>query len=130
MPDVVRRDPSPPPGHHHVPGTDLEVVFHRRSDNDLILRIDKRGVQVFRARLPHRKYYEPGSKEDQYARRALAELLRAGLPLDARIRHAFANLLDPLTFHKCHPEDYTLTCERSIVFEHIDGRRKTDALGN
>jgi hypothetical protein len=35
------------PGHHHVAGTDLEVVFNRQGD-DLMQCGNKKGVQVYR----------------------------------------------------------------------------------
>jgi hypothetical protein len=47
--NVVRFEPGIP-GHHHIEGTDLEVVFNRHGDN-LVLRVNKGPVQVFRALL-------------------------------------------------------------------------------
>jgi len=47
--NVVPFEPGQP-GHHRVPGTDLEVVFDRRGE-DLVLRVNKAGVLVFRALL-------------------------------------------------------------------------------
>jgi hypothetical protein len=37
-------------GHHHIEGTDLEVVFNRHGDN-LVLRVNKAPAQVFRVLL-------------------------------------------------------------------------------
>jgi len=45
----VRIEPTPP-GHHRVPGTDLEVIFDARGD-DLFLRVNKGPVQIFRVLL-------------------------------------------------------------------------------
>jgi hypothetical protein len=45
----VRIEPTPP-GHHRVPGTDLEIVFDARGD-DLFLRVNKGPVQIFRVLL-------------------------------------------------------------------------------
>jgi len=47
--NVVHFDPAPP-GHHQIVGTDLEIVYDRRGD-DLVLRVNKGGVLVFRALL-------------------------------------------------------------------------------
>jgi len=47
--NVVQFAPGPP-GHHRVAGTDLEVVFNRRGD-DLVLRVNKGGLLIFRVLL-------------------------------------------------------------------------------
>jgi hypothetical protein len=47
--NVMPFEPGPP-GHHHIPGTDLEVVFDRRGE-DLVLRVNKGPVQIFRVLL-------------------------------------------------------------------------------
>ena len=80
--------------------------------------------------LLRQKYIEPGSKEDQDHRRALARLLRSGLPLDRRLQHALANLFDPLPDGDHRPDDPTPTCGRRLVFEFIDGRGKIDCIAN
>ena len=80
--------------------------------------------------LPRKKYFEPDGKEDQDARRALARLLRAGLPLNRRLQYALANLFDPPPDDDHRSDDPTPTSERRVVFEFIDGRGKIDNFAN
>jgi hypothetical protein len=63
--DVVKLEPSPP-GHHRVPGTDLEVVFEARGD-DLVLRVNKGGVQVFRVLLCDATKDIPADRLEHYS---------------------------------------------------------------
>lgn len=84
----------------------------------------------------HRRYLKKGSPEEFYARRALAEHLRSGSPVDHTVRMHLADLFDPpkwqqrkIEIESCRKGPHT-----DHVYEHSNravcvGRGKSSRIG-